>query len=108
MTDAVLLRIKPRAKDPVAAKAVRVPVDELDVKAEELTALLRLVLMFAGVCLEQPVVRAESEDGRWQGLVDPVRLSDFLEMHEGRVRSKPPKTPAERSQEALRVLTRRR
>jgi hypothetical protein len=108
VADAVLFRIKPRASEPEAGKFERIPADELDDKAEELADLFNLVVVFALVCLEQPAMRAESDDGSWRGLSDPVRLSDLLEKHEGRVRSKPPKTQAERRQEAVRALTRRR
>ena len=108
VADAVLFRIKPRATEPEAGKFERIPADELDAKAEELTDLISLVVAFALVCLEQPAMRAESDDGSWRGLTDPVRLNDLLEKHEGRVRSRPLKTHAERRQEALRALTRRR
>jgi hypothetical protein len=108
VTDAVLFRIKPRASEPEAGKFERIPVDELDAKAEDLTALLGLVLAFGAVCLEQPAVRAERDDGSWRGLSDTVRLSDLLEKHEGRVRSKPPKTQTELRQKAMRALARRR
>jgi hypothetical protein len=88
LADAVLFRIKPRASEPEAGKFERIPADELGAKAEELTDLINLVVAFAVVCLEQPAMRAESDDGSWRGLTEPVRLSDLLEKHEGRVRSR--------------------
>lgn len=102
--DPWLARTKPRTKA-AAEKTERVPVGELDDKADGLVRLLMLVQTFGLICLEQPVVRANSPTGQWRGVAEPVRVGDALEKHNAEVRLKPPRpsqTLAERRRNAAR------